>query len=153
MPDKTSWALVSVRIKSNEAARCTVFARRHQFDVGQPITFDREDPEVSAMEYLAAAVASDLIGTFRKVARRERLLVEEIEAVAQGELKNALTYLGVVGEEGEPSLQVLTIKLYVGTGASSADVNRVWEAALKRSPLYTTLSPSVAIEADLQISY
>lgn len=77
MPDETSWALVSVRIKSTDAARSTVFARKHQFEVGQPITFDREDPGISAMEYLPAAVASDLIGTFRKVARRERVLVED----------------------------------------------------------------------------
>lgn len=55
MPDKTSSALVSVCISSREAARCTVFARRHQLDVGQPITFDREDSEVSVKgEHLSA---------------------------------------------------------------------------------------------------
>jgi len=152
-PDSLSWALVSVRVKSSGAARSTVFARRQQFVVGNAITFDREDPEVSAMEYMAAAVAADVIGTFRKVARERRLPIDDLEAVAQGELRNALTFLGVVGEEGEPSLKSLVLKVYAGTAAPDADLRAAWDAALSRSPLVTTLRPVLDLRLELRISH
>lgn len=79
--------------------------------------------------------------------------MSKIQAVAQGELNNALTFLGVVGEEGEPSLKTLSLKFYVDTGSPAAEVERVWQAALKRSPLYTTLHSAVDIQTELQISY
>jgi len=152
MPDpQSSWALVSVRIKSNEAARSTVFARRHHFTVGKPITFDREDPDISAMEYLAGAVAGDVVGTFRKVARERRIVIDDIEAVAQGQLNNALTFIGVIGEEGDPSLKTLHLKVYVSTGAPEAAVRAAWSAALARSPLHTTLKKSINLQTELQI--
>ena len=153
MSESQSWALVSGRVKSTEATRCTAFARRHQFVVGKPLTFDREDPDVSAMEYMAAAIAADVVGTFRKVAREKRVAVDEIEAVAQGDLHNALTFLGVIGEEGEPSLKSIHLKVYVSTGAPAGEVNAAWEAALLRSPLYTTLRRGIDLSATLQISY
>jgi uncharacterized OsmC-like protein len=153
MSDTQSWALVSVRVKSTEAARSTVFVRRHQFAVGKPLTFDREDPEVSAMEYLAAAVAADLVGTLRKVARERRVVIDEIEAVVQGDLDNALTFLGVVGEEGEPSLKTLSVKVYAGTSAPEEEVQAVWQAVLARSPLNTTLRRGIDLRTDLLISH
>lgn len=152
MSEATFGALVSVRVKSASAKENRVFARQHQFEVGSPITFDREDPRVSAMEYLAGALAADLIATFRQVARRERVVVDEIEAVASGELHNALTFLGVVGEVGEPSLKTLAIKCYLGTSATRSDIDRVWSTVLQRSPLYTTFKSAFAIEIDLQIA-
>jgi uncharacterized OsmC-like protein len=146
-----SWALVSVRIKSDDAASSTVFARRHHFTVGRPITFDREDPEVSAMEYLAGAVAADVVGTFRKVARERRIAIDDIEAVAQGQLNNALTFIGVIGEDGDPALKVLSLKVYISTGSPEAVVRTAWAAALTRSPLYTTLKNSIDLPTELQI--
>ncbi len=148
-----SWALVSVRVKSPAAERHSALARRHQFEVGKPITFDREDSRVSGMEYLAAAVAADVIATLRRVARERRQQIDEIEAVAQGELNNALTFLGVVGEEGDPSLRSLELKVYLSTGVSQAEMQQTWDAALLRSPLVTTLRRAVNLDLNFQIAF
>jgi len=153
MSDTRSWALVSARVKSTEAKRATSFVRKGQFVIGQPLTFDREDPETSAMEYLAAAIAADISGTLRRVARERRLEIDELEVVAQGELDNALMYLGVIGEEGEPSLKKLSLKIYLSTDANETDVRLVWEVARERSPLFTTLRRCVDLQVDLQISH
>ena len=146
-----SGALVSVRVRSTEAARCTVFARNHDFVVGRPITFDREDPDLSAMEYAAGALAADVVGTFRKVARERRVVLDEVEATIRGTLQNDLAFLGVVGESGEPSLKKLTLKIYAGSGSPAGEVRAAWEAALRRSPLATSLGPVLDIEYDFQI--
>jgi len=153
MSDSRSWALVSARVKSTEATRSTAFVRKGQFVVGRPLTFDREDPETSAMEYLAAAVAADVSGTLRKAARERRVEIDELEVVAQGELDNALMFLGVIGEEGEPSLKSLSLKIYLSTDAEESAVRAVWDIARERSPLFTTLRRSVDLQVDLQISH
>ncbi len=153
MSDPRSWALVSARVKSTETARSTAFVRKGQFVVGRPLTFDREDGDVSAMEYLAASVAADIAGTLRKVAQERRLEIDELEVIAQGELDNALTFLGVIGEEGEPSLRTLRLKVYLSTDASEDDVKAAWEIARERSPLFTTLRRGVDLQVDLQISH
>ena len=152
MSDSRSSALVSVRVKSREAARSSVLVRRHQFSIGRAITFDREDPEVSAMEALIGAAGSDILSTFQKIARERRITLDELEATAQGDLHNALTYLGVIGEEGDPSLKTLTIKVYASTGAPEAEVRTAWAAALARSPLATTLGRCVDLRLDLQVA-
>ncbi len=153
MPESHSWALVNARVKSEDGKRSTVFARKHQFHLGKAITFDREDPEVSAMEAVVGAVAADVISTFRMIARQRRIALDEVEAVAQGELNNALTYLGVVGESGDPSLKSLSIKVYASTGAPDAEVRSAWAAALERSPLATTLARCAEVKFDLTITH
>lgn len=153
MSDSRSSALVSVRVKSKEAARSSVLARRHQFSIGRAITFDREDPEISAMEMVIGAAGSDVLSTFRKIARERRIVLDELEAAVQGDLNNALTYLGVIGEEGDPSLRSLTIKVYASTGAPDAEVRAAWSAALARSPLAATLGRCVDLKLDLQIAH
>ena len=153
MPDSHSWALVSVRVKSAGATRSTAFVRRKQFTIGKPITFDREDPEISAVEFLAAAAAADVAATLRKVARERRVAIDEMEVVAHGEFNNALAFLGVVGEEGEASLKSLHLKVYLSTGAPDAEVQAAWQAAQDRSPLTTTLRRCVDLSLELQISH
>jgi len=105
------------------------------------------------MEYLAAAVAADIAGTLRKAARERRVEIDELEVVAQGELDNALMFLGVIGEEGEPSLKTLNLKIYLSTDSEESDVRAVWDIARERSPLFTTLRRAVDLQVDLQISH
>jgi uncharacterized OsmC-like protein len=103
------------------------------------------------MEYAAAALATDVVGTFRKVARERRIILDHLEATANGSLNNDLTFLGVIGEEGEPSIRRLTLKVYADTGSPAAEVEAAWEAALKRSPLATSLGGNFDIDYQLQL--
>lgn len=151
--DSRSWALVSARVKSTETARTTAFVRRRSFIVGKPVTFDREDGEISSLEYLAASVASDIACTLRKVARERRVEIDELEVTAQGELNNSLVFLGVVGESGEPSLKSLQLKVYLSSGSTGDEVRAAWEAAQARSPLIATLRKAVDLKLELQISH
>ena len=104
------------------------------------------------MEALIGAAGSDILSTFQRIARERRITLDELEATAQGDLHNALTYLGVIGEEGDPSLKTLTIKVYASTGAPEAEVRTAWAAALARSPLATTLGRCVDLRLDLQVA-
>ena len=122
---------------------------------GELSTGGREKASIlsDTLEAVIGAAGSDVLGTFQKIARERRIVLDELEATVQGDLNNALTYLGVIGEEGDPSLRALTIKVYASTGAPDAEVRAAWAAALARSPLANTLARCVDLKLDLQIAH
>ena len=48
---------------------------------------------------------ADLVNGLQTLGRRRRVVIDQVEAVVEGELNNPLTYLGVVGETGHPGLE------------------------------------------------
>jgi hypothetical protein len=78
--------------------------------------------------------------------------VDHVEAVVEGALHNPLTYLGVVGESGHPGLERVSIKVYVASLATDeAEIRRVWQEMLDKSPLVRTFQPAIRCELSLQM--
>jgi hypothetical protein len=123
-----------------------VLVRKHQFPVGGPLQFDIDAPQVSALEQVLGAFGADLVAGLWAAAKRRRVGLESAEATVEGWLNNALTYLGVVGEEGHPGLQRIRCRVYVSTLHSEEELQGVWDDTLKRSPLVNTLR---GLELDL----
>ena len=132
--------------------RAVAYARDHRFEVGAPVEFDETSDTVSALEYALAALAADLVNTFSTLARRRRLEIDAIEAVATGRLNNPLTVLQVVGEEGHPGLEHVGLKIFVGSAAPAAEVSALWEEAQTLSPLAKTLRTALTLDLDLVIT-
>ena len=152
MADDPSWGLVSARITSPTPGEITTFSRQHQLTLGRALSFDVKDPRLSSMEAFLGCVASDLIDTLRRVAREQRLLIDEIELTAEGEVDNPLSHLGVVDEmNGSPALKLLSFKAYASSSEDPATVEAAWQTALLRSPLATTLSKALRFETKLQL--
>lgn len=141
-----------VRVVSTGRRRATAYARGHRFEVGPAVSFDAEADPVSALEYALAALAADLVSTFTGLARRRRLEIDAVEAVATGALNNPLTVLQVVGEEGHPGLERVVIKMYVVSPAAPAEIGRVFEEARALSPLARTLRAAVDLSIELDIT-
>jgi hypothetical protein len=142
----------SVRVASDDQRGAVVYARTNRFEVGAPISFDAQAVRSSALEYLLGAIGADLVAGMKERCHRRRLEVDNVEAVVQGELDNALAYLGVVGEEGHTGLKELTIKVYVETLEEEEDIRVAWDEMLTRSPLYRTLAPVVHFNLELHIA-
>ncbi len=104
--DETKWTL---RVRGAGKGPSTVYVRHSQFQAGDPLSFDPEYDYVTALEYLLGAIGADLVGGLQVIARRQRVQVNDIEAVVSGKLNNPLTYLGVVGEEGHPGLEHMAV--------------------------------------------
>jgi len=100
--DKINWNL---RIIAEGREPATVYVRKHQFRVGVPLQFDPEYQHITALEYALGSLAADVVGGLQVASHRRRLKLDTIEAVVSGELNNPLTYLGVVGETGNPGLE------------------------------------------------
>jgi hypothetical protein len=150
MPDPPTTALVSARATVRDGENVTFYARTHQVEVGVPLSFDVKEPRLTAVEQFVAALSADVLGGFARLASRERLRVDEIEASVQAEIADPLAYLGVVGEPGHPRLARLSVRAFLGTSEPPERVQPVWEKALERAPLVNTVRPVVALDLQWQ---
>ena len=146
--ERYTWTL---RVSTACKDRATVFVRQHQFPVGAPVQFDAAYDAITALEYVLGAIGADVVNGFRALARKRRVEVDHVEAVIQGELNNPLTYLGVVGESGHPGLEQVSVKVYVASLAAEAEIQRVWQEMLDKSPLVRTFQPAIRFELSLQV--
>jgi hypothetical protein len=146
--EEFSW---NIRATAQGRESTSVYARKHSFQAGAPLAFDSEYDQVTSLEYLLGSLGSDIVGGIQKSAHRRRVPVHNVEALISGRLNNPLTYLGVVGEEGHPGLERVTITVYVSSDASEGDLSQVWEEALERSPLVSTLKKAVSIDMAMKV--
>lgn len=143
-----TWTL---RVSATGKDRATVFVRQHQFPVGAPVQFDAAYDAITALEYVLGAIGADVVNGFQALARKRRLEMDHVEAVVEGELNNPFTYLGVVGASGHPGLEQVSVKVYVASLAAAAEVQRIWQEMLEKSPLVRTFQPAIRFELRLQI--
>lgn len=148
MENQPSWSL---RIRGDGADHAKVTTRHHQFTVGAPLSFDREYDRTTALEQALGALGADVVNGFTVLAGRERVAIEDVEATVHAELDNPLTYLGVVGERGNPGLTRVEVKVYASSPAPERAVREVWEEARRRSPLVNTFQACIDLELSLQL--
>lgn len=153
MADPSTTFTWRLRAITRDARTTTVFARRHQFDAGRPLQFDVEDDRISALEYALGGLVADIVGGMHSLARQRRVLVERVEARIEADLDNALTHLGVVGEQGTPRLENVRVYVYAKSLEEETRVRDVWDEMLRRSPLVSTLRRCVNLELRLNVAF
>lgn len=139
-----------MRVAATAPDAATVYAGRHRLEVGPALTFDSEAPRVSALEQVLGALGADLVTGFLKRAQRRRLAIDAVEALVEGRLGNPLVWLDVVGEEGDPGLTTVSVRVYVSTLADVAAVEAVWRETLDRSPLVRTFRRALDLQLTLK---
>jgi hypothetical protein len=139
-----------VRVAARGREQPVAFVRKERIAIGPPLSFDREEPRTTALEFVLAALGADLIGCFQREASRHRLVLHDIEAAVEAVLRNPLTFLRVVGEEGDPSVRGIRVRVYVSTEAVAEQVEAAWRAAIEISPLATTLRRAVELDLTLK---
>lgn len=141
-----------LRVHSENADKATAYARQQRLEIGRPHTFDEKYEGITALEAFAGALMADIINGLQLRARQRRIAIERIEGVVKVWLKNALTFLAVVGEEGDPSIESVTVQLYVSTLQTEMAVGALLEETLSRSPLYLTLCKAATVKVNFQVA-
>jgi len=136
-----------LRARSTGGLRTTAYCRNFSFIVGQPASFEEHDEHPSALEYLLGALAGDLATGLATACARAGLQVDDVEITVRAKLHNVLAHLGL--EEGDPSLEVVKVKVFASTLDDEARVRAVWDQVLSRSPLAATLSKATRLETQL----
>src|SRR4249920_4123661 len=111
---------VSLRVTAPDPAAARVSVGRRQFPIGRPLEFDEASPHVAAIEYALGAVGGEIVNGLRAFADRRRLSIDAVEAVVSGALENGLTYLEVVGEEGQPKIARIHVKVFAAAADAAA---------------------------------
>ena len=146
--DDTRW---TIRVTSSIAQGdlSIAYARKHSFVAGDAVSFDVEHENVTALEYQVGALALDIAGTLRRLAKKRRLDVDAVEVLVHGNLHNPMVYLGVVGETGDAGISKIEAKVYISSLEDDAVIAKLWAAMLQIAPIVNTLRKS----CELQLSY
>ena len=123
-----------------------MFVRSQQVRVGAPISFDEQHPLPTALELMLGALGSDVAVSLLALASKKRVEIDHVEVVVEGTINNPLVWLGVVGEQGSTALEQAQVKVYVGTLETPERVHPLWNEAIARSPLVSTLTRALAID-------
>ncbi len=129
------------RARSTGILKTTVYCRNFSIEVGQPASFETSDKHPSAVEYLLAALAGDLVTGFAGECAKSNLTVDDIEMTVLGKLNNILAHLGL--EDGDPSFASIQMKLFVSSFEDEKRLREVWDRTVQRSPLAATLAKAV----------
>jgi uncharacterized OsmC-like protein len=143
------WA---VRVVSVGPAEARAYARNHTIIAGEAASLRPSDPHPSAIEYLLAALGTELLTGLRREAQRAHVEIDAAELSLAGRLDNPLVLLGVVGEAGRAGLAEITGKVYVSTDADDAAIDALWKRVLARAPVFDTLSRATSITITVRVT-
>ncbi len=141
-----------LRVHSDHTEKATAYVRKQRLEIGRPHTFDEKYEAITALEAFAGALAADIINGLHLRARQRRIAIERIEGVVKVWLRNALTFLAVVGEEGDPSIETVTVQLYVSSPETEELVRSLLDETLRRSPLHLTLCKAAKVTVNFQVT-
>ena len=138
----------SLRVTGTSPDVARVSVRHQQFAVGRPIEFDDASPRIAALEYVAGAVADELVTGLSAFAVRRRIEIDHIEALIRCDVEHALAYLEVIGEQGRPRIARIQVKVFVSAVDQPA-VRQMWTELTDRLPLLGTLREAFPLDLDL----
>lgn len=139
---------LSLRVTAPGPGVARVSAGRRHFPIGRPVEFDEASPHVAALEYALGAVGGEIVNGLREFARRRRLALDAIEALVTGELRDALAYLEVIGEQGRPRLGRITVRVFVSC-ADEDTIRTLFDGMVGRLPLLSTLRAAIDVDVEL----
>jgi len=138
-----------VRVRWMGEMRSQAFARNHSFAVGQPASFDTQDPAPSALEYLLAALGGCLVAGFQWRASRRGIEIQNLEVSLKAQADNILVFLGIE-ESGHPGLRGIEGSLYVEATAEQDVLQALWEETQLRCPVTQSLVRHVPIDIQMK---
>jgi len=142
---------ISLRVTAPGPAAARVSVGRRQFSIGRPVEFDDASPHVAALEYTLGAVGGEVVNGLREFARRRRIEIDAIEALVTGELENGLAYLEVVGENGQPGITWIAVKVFVSSPNEIAS-RALFADTIERLPLVATLRRALTLTIELVLT-
>jgi uncharacterized OsmC-like protein len=140
--DQQRW---TVRVTASAARQARVYARKHSFEAGEPVSFDPEHPSVTAFEYLLGAIGAEMAGGVRMLGRKRRVDVNDVEVLIHARLFDPLIFLRVVDHKGDPGIESIEVKVYIGSLDDEGAVGALWEELLDILPIINTLRRAVRL--------
>jgi TusA-related sulfurtransferase/uncharacterized OsmC-like protein len=139
----------TARVKWTGGMQARAYARNHQFDVGQPASFETADTAPSAVEHLLAGLGGCLAVGMAWRASRRGIEVRNLEVSLKASAADIGVFLGLVAE-GNPGLERVEGSVYVDADADEAVLRELWEETVRRSPVAQSLARTVPLGIELR---
>ena len=139
---------LTLRAVSSDRDAVRVTTRGIQLSIGQPVEFDAEAAEPSALECALAALGAEIVGGLKTFARRRRLVLDDVEAVVKARLEAPLVYLEVIGESGTPRISRVAVRVYVSSPEAPDLIERAFHDAIAVLPLAGTLKSATDLAVE-----
>jgi len=114
-------------------------------------SWDSAASHPSALDYLLAALATDLVSGLGEESRRASLALDDVELRLEAFLEHPLVIAGVMGEEGSARLRSIRGSLYVVSSIGEAELQSLWQRVRERAPVLASLMPGVSIDITLKL--
>lgn len=134
---------VSYRATLSPEDRVKVFMDKAYLEVDSSISFDRDYDNKTSLNYFAASIISSIIHSVKACAKREKILICDIEGKIKLQLKNPLTILAVKGYDEKPRIERCEIQIYLYSELTDDDLQTFCKKALEYCFIYTTLKNSM----------
>ena len=116
------------------------YTRNQSLTLKEIATFDAKASTLSSVELFVASFMSSYLFTLKKEAKKENILLDELEARFTCTLENPLTLLNVIGFEDEAAIKSLQGDIFIYSEAPSLALHTLCQNALKKSLLYKLLN-------------
>lgn len=103
------------------------------------------------MDFLLAALATDLLSGLEEESRRDGDVPADVELRLEAFLENPLVVAGVIGEEGSPRLTAIRGSLFLSGVRDEAGIRASWQHARERSPVLASLASDLTIDIALKL--
>lgn len=130
----------SFRIFLSQKNEVKFYTRNQSLTIKDIATFDSKAATLSSLELFVASFVSSYILAIKKEAKREKILLEEIEARFTCNLENPLELLGVVGYDDEATIKSLSGDLYIYSEMDASKIKDLVQRALQKSIIYKMLN-------------
>lgn len=141
--------LIRIKVEANnkQGYLVNISARNHKLLLDEPRESGGTDQGPTPLEALLAALAACLIMTLRLHAQRNRVEIDEINAVAEASVDPR----GFIGR-AKPGLQDVKLRVTIKTGADQRIVEELVKKAEEYCPVADTLRTQTPIELVTEIT-
>ena len=140
-----------LRAHAGPQERVRLHVRNFSLDAMGRTSWAETAEHPSALDYLLAALATDLLAGVAHESRRGGPVIHDAELRLQAWLEHPLVVAGVVGELGSARVREVRGSLYLSTDAVPAETDALWARVHARAPVLASLAPGVAIHVQIQV--
>ena len=141
----------AIRAHAAPGGQVRLHARNHSLVAEGQTSYAPRAEHPSALDYLLAALASDLVLGLGREAVRAGVTLDDIELNVTAHLDNPLVALGVVGETGSARVAVVRGSLYVSADLTEAALCDLWTRVLAKATVHATLAACITFDIALKL--
>lgn len=151
--DESKYYRIGLRAVSKNHAENKIYIDNAIYQVDKEVSFDSENTAQTSVGHFADSLASSIIFSITNYDVKHDNVIDEIEGKFSFELLNPLTYIGVIGYDGEPKIDKVDLTLYIVSFAEEAELNNLCTQAMKNSLILNSIKDSIDVNVRIKLVY